>query len=292
MKVSNLTIRSGRQVYRLRIARSSGYVSHYFHFIMDFVWPIFHWLDNDAGWLEDKTFTISSMERGPLFFDRIFLEIFGTGLLQGTVVDRLRFKFFDSTPRVELKGCNSRFRDYLRAFGSLAAARQSVEAFRSYLYRRFDCSEGNPKTIMLIERARGKFRRGATRRSIMNHDELKKSLETYCAQHRLTFRNIELESMTFREQFQLFSGNGIVIGQHGAGLANAMWLTPHESSLIELAEERSPDHFRNYCSDFEIDYTRLHFQAEKTGDRSTILRIDDRQVLEAVDRKLDLFAGG
>ena len=166
MKISNLTIRSGREVYRLRIARSSGHVSHYFHFIMDFVWPIFHWLDNDAGWLEDKSVTISSMERGPLFFDRIFLEILGIGLLKGTVVDRLRFKFFDSAPRVELKGCNSRFRDYLGAFGSLAAARQSVEAFRSYLYRRFHCSEGNPKTVMLIERARGKSNRGATRRSV------------------------------------------------------------------------------------------------------------------------------
>ena len=72
-----------QEVYRLRIARSSGYVSHYFHFIMDFVWPIFHWLDNDAGWLEDKSVTIASMERGPLFFDHIFLEIFGIGLLQG-----------------------------------------------------------------------------------------------------------------------------------------------------------------------------------------------------------------
>ena len=292
MKVSNLTIRSGREVYRLRIARSSGYVSHYFHFIMDFVWPIFHWLDNDAGWLEDKSVTIASMERGPFFFDHIFLEIFGIGLLQGTVVDRLRFKFFDSAPRVELKGCNSRFRDYLRAFGSLAAARQSVEAFRSYLYRRFHCSEGNPKTIMLIERARGKSNRGATRRSIINHNELKESLETYCAQRRVLFRNIKLESMTFREQFRLFSGNGIVIGQHGAGLANAMWLTPHESSLIELADERSPDHFHNYCSDFEIDYTRLYLKAEKTGHRSRVLRIDDKQVLEVVDRKLDLLARG
>ena len=292
MKVSNLTIRSGGEVYPLRITRSSGHVSHYFHFIMDFVWPIFHWLDNDVGWLDDKTVAISSMERGPLFFDRIFLEIFGIELLQGTVVDRLRFKFFDSTPRVELTGCNSRFRDYLRAFGSLAAARQSVEAFRSYLYRRFHCSEGNPKTIMLIERAWGKYNRGATRRSIINHDGLKKSLETYCAQHRVTFRNIQLESMTFREQFQLFSGTGIVIGQHGAGLVNAMWLTPHESSLIELADERSPDHFRNYCSDFEIDYTRLSLQAEKTGDRSRILRMDNKQVLEVVDRKLDLMARG
>ena len=253
MKVSNLTIRSGREVYRLRIARSSGYVSHYFHFIMDFVWPIFHWLDNDAGWVEDKR---------------------------------------DSAPRIELRGCNSRFRDYLRAFGSLAAARQSVEAFRSYLYRRFRCSEGNPKTIMLIERAWGKSNRGATRRSIINHNELKQSLETYCAQHRVLFRNIKLESMTFPEQFRLFSGNGIVIGQHGAGLANAMWLTPRESSLIELADERSPDHFRNYCSDFEIDYTRLSLEAEKTSHRSRALRIDDKQVLEVVDGKLDLLARG
>jgi capsular polysaccharide biosynthesis protein len=98
--------------------------------------------------------------------------------------------------------------------------------------------------------------------------------------------------MTFREQFRLFSGNGIVIGQHGAGLANAMWLTPHQSSLIELADERSPDHFRNYCSDFEIDYTRLYLKAEKTRHRSRILRIDDKQVLEVVDRKLDLLARG
>ena len=292
MKVSNLTIRSSREVYPLRIARSSGRVNHYFHFIMDFVWPIFHWLDNDAGWLGDETIAISSMEPGPLFFDRIFLEIFGITLLQATLVDRLRFKFFDSTPRVELMGCNSRFRDYLTAFGSLSAARQSVETFRGYLHRRFHCSKGHPKTIMLIERALGESRRGATRRSIINHNELKTSLETYCAQHRVMFRNIKLESMTFREQFELFSRNGIVIGQHGAGLANAMWLTPHQSSLVELADERSPDHFRNYCSDFEIDYIRLYLKAEESSHRSGILRIDDKQVLEVVDRKLDLLARG
>ena len=104
MKVSNLTVRSNGEGYPLRITRSSGRVNHYFHFIMDFVWPIFHWLDNDAGWLGDETVTTSSMEPGPLYFDRIFLEIFGTTLQQGTVVDRLRFKFFDSTPRVELRG--------------------------------------------------------------------------------------------------------------------------------------------------------------------------------------------
>ena len=88
-RVSNLTIRSSREVYPLRIARSSGYVSHYLHFIMDFVWPIFHWLDNDVGWLGDETVAISSMEPGPLFFDRIFLEIFGLPLLQGTVAGRI-----------------------------------------------------------------------------------------------------------------------------------------------------------------------------------------------------------
>ncbi len=141
---------------------------------------------------------------------------------------------------------------------------------------------------MLIERALGESRRGATRRSIINHNELKTALETYCAQHRVIFRNIKLESMTFQEQFELFSRDGIVIGQNGAGLTNAMWLTPHQSSLIELAHERSPDHFRNYCGDFEIDYTRLCFQAEK----SRVLRIDEKQVLEVVDRKLDLLANG
>jgi capsular polysaccharide biosynthesis protein len=98
--------------------------------------------------------------------------------------------------------------------------------------------------------------------------------------------------MTFREQFELFSRNGIVIGQHGAGLANAMWLTPHESSLIELSHERNPDHFLNYCGDFEIDYTRLYFQAGKTADQSSVLRIDDKQVLDVVDRKLEFLAKG
>ena len=292
MKVSNLTVRSNGEGYPLRIARSPGRVNHYFHFIMDFVWPIFHWLDNDAGWLGDRTVTSSSMESGPLYFDRLFLEIFGITLQQGTVVDRLRFKFFDSTPRVELRGCNSRFRDYLRAFGSLAAARQSAESFRSYLSRRFHCSKGNPKTIMLIERAFGESNRGATRRAVINHDELKTSLETYCAQHRVGFRNIKLERMTFQEQFELFSRNGIVIGQNGAGLTNAMWLTPHQSSLIELAEAGDRDHFCNYCEDFEIDYTRLYFQVEKTTGRGRMMSVDEKQVLEVVDRKLHLLANG
>ena len=51
-------------------------------------------------------------------------------------------------------------------------------------------------------------------------------------------------------------------------------------------------HLCNYCGDFQIDYTRLHFRAEKTVEKSSVLRIDDKQVLEVVDRKLDLVANG
>ncbi len=71
-----------------------------------------------------------------------------------------------------------------------------------------------------------------------------------------------------------------------------MWLTPHQSSLIELAEAGDRDHFCNYCEDFEIDYTRLYFQVEKTTGRGRMMRVDEKQVLEVVDRKLHLLANG
>ena len=59
---------------------------------------------------------------------------------------------------------------------------------------------------------------------------------------------------------------------------NAIWLTPHESSLIELAEAGGRDHFCNYCGDFEIDYTRLYFQAEKTVNESSMMHVDEKAI--------------
>jgi capsular polysaccharide biosynthesis protein len=83
---------------------------------------------------------------------------------------------------------------------------------------------------------------GTSRRSIPNHDELAGALQSL-VRPAFEFENVRLEQIPFEEQVRLFSTAALVIGQHGAGLANCAWMQPG-SRVVELANKPELTHFQ------------------------------------------------
>jgi len=82
---------------------------------------------------------------------------------------------------------------------------------------------------------------GASRRSILNHDDLNSTLRSMVREP-FVFHNLQLEKITFKEQVDYFSKAKVVIAQHGAGLANCVWMNP-KSLVVELTSYINFDHF-------------------------------------------------
>lgn len=57
------------------------------------------------------------------------------------------------------------------------------------------------------------------------------------------FRNIKLEDHSFAEQINAFYHAKLIIGQHGAGLSNAVWMQP-TSTLVEILHGRKFMHYK------------------------------------------------
>jgi hypothetical protein len=99
-----------------------------------------------------------------------------------------------------------------------------------------------PPDRYFIEEAKKKGS-GTSRRSILNHNALMSTLRSIVNEP-FVFQNLQLEKITFRDQVNLFSKAKIVIAQHGASLANCIWMNP-KSIVIELNSEieMHKDHF-------------------------------------------------
>lgn len=212
-----------------------GAVDHYYHFVFDLMWPLFRWI-RDAK--IDSTATLY-LQRNGFFMD----------MLDGLFEPSIRIV---RTPCPRLWSRRQTIVGMNPSFCSFEPA--DAREFREYLFARLDVAPGPRDGVALIERIESDpyFRRfyrsrrgaGADRRSLLNHQELADRLAERFGKH---FRNVALEKLPFREQLQLFRNARLVIGQHGAGLANALWMEPG-TQVVELTHEPKP-HFVNLCRD-------------------------------------------
>ncbi len=90
--------------------------------------------------------------------------------------------------------------------------------------------------IILIERGfqnliYSKHDSGKARRYIKNHNDLKKFLAD---KYKDDFINLVLEHVDIIDQIKYFYNAKVVIGQHGAGLSNVIWMQPG-THIIEIA---------------------------------------------------------
>lgn len=126
-------------------------------------------------------------------------------------------------------------------------------------------SSNKPNKILLIERLPpepyflndAKIKGSGTyRRSIQNHQELKKLIQTK-VKSPYFFENIKLEKMSFKQQILAFDAAVMVIAQHGAGLANIIWM-PDKSKVVEFGFE-DKTHFKNLSHVKNHDYFILNY---------------------------------
>ena len=64
-----------------------------------------------------------------------------------------------------------------------------------------------------------------------------------CVEPPLEFENVTLEHLDFMEQVRLFASAVLVVGQHGAGLGNSVWMEPG-STVVELTNRPNLKHFQ------------------------------------------------
>ncbi|MFM7292330.1 MAG: glycosyltransferase 61 family protein [Planctomycetia bacterium] len=209
----------------------SGRVDSYYHFLFDLLLPLCRLLAR-----VDPAARVAIPPVGP-FTSRI-LDLFG---------ERVAILEPDDAPadapRLPLFGMNPQ---------GVAIDRRWLSEFRRFVFDRYRIAEvERPNLVVLVERVppdpyyrlRGQgilATSGATRRSLVNHAEVRSLLEGL-TRPECRFRNVQLEHMDFAEQLETFARAALVIGQHGAGLANAVWMRPG-SGIVELSSE-SPDNF-------------------------------------------------
>ena len=111
---------------------------------------------------------------------------------------------------------------------------------------------GNPKRRVFISRT------GATRRRLLNEDELWPHLE------KAGFERVRMEMLDFGEQVKLMRETAVLVAPHGAGLTNMMFC-PRGTHIVELADLSFPNpNFYAVASALRLNYWLL--RAEGRGD--------------------------
>lgn len=199
---------------------------HYYHFLFDLALPLFlllEDLDDDVNVMVDAT--------GP-FIPR----------LEQLFASRVRLAPSDEArPKYKLLGMNPIF---------VAVGSPEFRAFSRHARRVAGAPDIQPNKVLLIERLppqeffRTQARHtggGASRRSIPNHAEVQSLMEEW-VEPPLEFMNVRLEELDFATQIRLFASAKIIVGQHGAGLGNAVWMDPG-GTVVEMTNRPELRHF-------------------------------------------------
>ena len=122
------------------------------------------------------------------------------------------------------------------------------------------------KPIFISRRNKSK---GYLDRGIQYSDLLEKKLSN-CG-----FITVYLEDLSFIEQVSLIKSTNTVVGFHGAGLANIVWLNSN-AKVIEISETRKTSHFEHISSVCKVQYGR--FMASK------LVNLNESEILDLISR--------
>lgn len=236
---------------RVDIARYGGNLDHYYHFIMDLVWPLHEWVKRE-GLVASEAVLLAAKPRD-LYFAAALYELLGVRMAAMPNASPA-----ETGAPVRLAGFNTKSGDHWKTFHDVEAFRKAREAFVSTVADRMGREALAPPAVVLIKRKDDNGDRGATRRCIERHEDVAAALSTWCAGHGLAFHDLHLEDLDIRQQFALFHrGPVVLIGQHGAGLVNGIWMVDARSAVVELAGPDNPPHFTNLFNDLGMRYVRL-----------------------------------
>lgn len=238
--------RSNKLIYLtpVRPRGCGGNVDEYYHFIFDLLVPLHYLIKNTSS---DVVFVFQSFGNNSERLERLFPN--RIKIVQDTTD-------VDQVASGQLIGMNPK--------GVLLHS-GDYEDFKNDIFNNLDIEQTKPSTrnkILLIERVTpdAEFLErasvtgsGAMRRSIINHDELAPAINSMVMAP-YEFHNLQLEKISFNEQLEYFDRALVVIGQHGAGLSNTIWMKP-DSIVIELNQNDDiVSHFNMVSSVKEHQY--------------------------------------
>lgn len=231
-----------------------GNIQHYYHFIVNAALPM-----SVITKYKRKRSTISFPDFG-IFSPYLSLILNDNTTIQTTKSPDLRIK------TITLHGLNPLTKNVPSA---------TIQHFRNTVLNNLDIQEGTKKRVLFIERAAPhtffsteaeRKESGSTRRSIVNSNDFYEMLrERLHADYELL--KVQLEHIPFKEQVTLFHTSVGVVGQHGAGLVNMIWM-PSGSFVIEIGHgERA--HFEvlsglSHVVYFRYDCNQRHAEINKS----------------------------
>jgi capsular polysaccharide biosynthesis protein len=111
---------------------------------------------------------------------------------------------------------------------------------------------------------------GAERRFLQNHSDIARVLKD---KYKDLFLNVILEDISLEEQIGLFIGAQIVIGQHGAGLCNIIWMTKASDAMVIEFPPFMCDTFKNMCSTMKVNYERMEPKPQEILKKCEMIKI-------------------
>jgi hypothetical protein len=233
-----------------------GHIDEYYHFVFDLLHPLHLLLESTP---DDVEFVLEPFGANTERLSQIFPE-------------RVRVQERDTigpdVPSVRLIGMNPK---------GIVRRNGMYEGLRRRVFDNLGISGESPSAeIVLVERmppdedhlekATVKWS-GSLRRSIANHAELAEALGSAVADGD-RFHNLRLETLSFRAQVQHFADARMVIAQHGAALANCVWMPPG-SIVVELNHVDNVTHFNM------IARTKEHrYRMYRTSDAHAEIDVD------------------
>lgn len=230
--------------------QASGYLWHFGHFMHDLVMPLTDWLvDSNVQPHHICLYIKDSPDQSVGPFRDMIKPLLG---IQASLVSVEEFQNLQVDELV-LHG-------YM--FGPYEPS--SLANIQRWILPRFDLRrKADQPDILLIERALGTHgfeqredvpedikQTGVQRRHIKNHAEIAALLSE---RYKGRFRNVILEDMPLADQVGLFHHAKLVIGQHGAGLNNLIWMNDPHGMVIELTPCDIKT-FENLCAAKGIHY--------------------------------------
>ena len=218
----------------------NGHIEHYYHFIFDLLLPLSILIKKTPS---DVIFSLKEIG---------ILTPFLLKLFDNRVRIQSNFDVLPEEKKVNLIGMNPKTINIhyfqLQNLKELICANLNI------------VSTDKPNKILLIERlppnpyylnSANIKGAGSSRRAIKNHKELEKSIKSKVSPN-YEFHNLKLEHMSLEDQIKYFDSAVAVIAQHGAGLANILWM-PKNSIVIEFGYN-SRAHFKKISASMQHDY--------------------------------------
>lgn len=120
-------------------------------------------------------------------------------------------------------------------------------------------------------------RENAATRKLINQQEINKFLDQY------GFQTVFPEKLTFVQQVELFQQASVVMGVHGAGLANMLFMHPG-TKVIELRREGDTHNncYYNLASSLNLDYYYLNCRSTGKYTQTADFKIELSQLEQLV----------